>query len=322
MEHGSLGAYMKERRQALGLTQTEVCEGICETMTLSRLESGSQTPAYNRIVAMLQRLGLPDDRFIALLNKNELETDMLKNEIIACNIQFEEQVGQARQLAFEKGMEKLAELEAILEKDDQITRQFILRSKVILGKPEGGYSLDEQREMLLEAIRLTVPRFDLEEIDRSLYSLDEIKIIIQIANVYSLLGQHRKAVDILSQLLKYIQKHCSNLTQSASHLPFAAHNYALELALCGRYEEAIEIARLGWNSCVKFAHYQHFPGLIHIMAECYHFLGNDEKALRLFYQAYYIYEAIDNTVNLEQLKASLHEYYDLDFDPIGPHQVQ
>ena len=50
---------MKQRRLELGLTQEELCEGICEPITISRMENGRQTPSRNRINALLQRLGLP-----------------------------------------------------------------------------------------------------------------------------------------------------------------------------------------------------------------------------------------------------------------------
>ena len=63
-----------------------------------------------------------------------------------------------------------------MEADDNIIRQFILRSRVLLGD----YGFEEQLDMLLEATRLTVPRFDLDKIESFLYSFDEIKIINQI----------------------------------------------------------------------------------------------------------------------------------------------
>lgn len=44
MKNFFLGEYIKQRRLDLGLTQEQLCEGICEPMTLSRLENGKQTP--------------------------------------------------------------------------------------------------------------------------------------------------------------------------------------------------------------------------------------------------------------------------------------
>ena len=38
MKNVFLGEYIKQRRLDLGLTQEQLCDGICEPMTLSRLE--------------------------------------------------------------------------------------------------------------------------------------------------------------------------------------------------------------------------------------------------------------------------------------------
>ena len=52
MKNVFLGEYIKQRRLDLGLTQEQLCDGICEPMTLSRLENGKQTPSRNRINAL------------------------------------------------------------------------------------------------------------------------------------------------------------------------------------------------------------------------------------------------------------------------------
>ena len=124
MKNVFLGEYVKQRRLDLGLTQEQLCYGICEPMTLSRLENGKQTPSRNRINALLQRLGLPDDRYFALLSKNELEMEALQKEIVACNVT--EKVPE--------GFEKLAQFEKLADPDDQIAQQFALRSRVLLGR--------------------------------------------------------------------------------------------------------------------------------------------------------------------------------------------
>ena len=41
MKNVFLGEYIKQRRLDLGLTQEQLCDGICEPVTLSRLENGS-----------------------------------------------------------------------------------------------------------------------------------------------------------------------------------------------------------------------------------------------------------------------------------------
>lgn len=123
MKNVFLGEYIKQRRLDLGLTQEQLCDGICEPMTLSRLENGKQTPSRNRINALLQRLGLPDDRYFALLSKNELEMEALQKEIVACNANHR----------VEEGFETLKKFEQMqLREESKQTILFMrLRSPVL-----------------------------------------------------------------------------------------------------------------------------------------------------------------------------------------------
>lgn len=83
MQEISFGEYIKRERMKQGITQEMLCEGICETITVSRMENGKQMPSYSRIQAFLQRLGLPDDRYLALLGPKEMEIKTLQDEILA-----------------------------------------------------------------------------------------------------------------------------------------------------------------------------------------------------------------------------------------------
>ena len=58
MQEMFIGEVIKQRRKELGLTQEQLCEGICEPITISRMENGKQTPSRNRVIALLQSRGL------------------------------------------------------------------------------------------------------------------------------------------------------------------------------------------------------------------------------------------------------------------------
>lgn len=303
MKNVFLGEYVKQRRLDLGLTQEQLCYGICEPMTLSRLENGKQTPSRNRINALLQRLGLPDDRYFALLSKNELEMEALQKEIVACNANHR----------VEEGFETLKKFEQIADHDDQIAQQFILRSKVLLGRLDQRYTPQEQIDLLMQAIRLTVPRFNLDEIERFFYSTDEIKIINQIGIAYSDDGQNKKAADIYYQLLKYVRKHFKETITSIGVLPLVLYNYARVLDLCGRYEEGAALAKEGREACIQYGHYQVLPRCLEIEAECRHFMGDDEISKELYYQSYYLCKVIGYQIGLEVVKKEAKEYLNIDF---------
>lgn len=302
-----IGELIKKRRQELKLTQEQLCEGICEPITISRLENGRQTPSMNKLRVLLQRLDLPEDKYYALLNKNEMQVSDLQTEIVSCNVLKDS----------ERGLPKIDELEEIADPDDPLIRQFILRSKVLLGKRENEqiipYTYEEKLDMLFEAIRLTAPNFDIDAIYEGLYSIDEVKVINQIATVYSDLKQHKKAIDIYYQLLKYIKKHFQNILQSGGLLSLVAFNYARELDLVGRYTDAIEIAETGWKACTQYGQYRYLAPTIAIIAECNHFFGDDSKSKEYYRQSYYIYKAVDDERGARVITAEAKKYFGEDF---------
>lgn len=308
-----IGQIIKQKREELGLSQEQLCEGICTPATLSRIENGKQAPAYNRMNALLQRLDLPENRYYALMTKQELEIERLQKEIIVCNTNYERLQGEQKIEAYHRGQVLLVELESIMDKEDDITRQFILRSKAVLCREDNGDVIKKQRALLLDAIHLTAPNFDEENINQRLYNLTEVKIIIQLAANYSDNGQHKKAIDLLSQLLKYVQKHFKRNTQAVQQLSHITYSYALALGIDGRYEDSIEIAELGRQLAIDYGYYHFLPGLAHIMAECNYRLGNEEKSKNFYYQAYYVYKLLGNEHDRISIEKEARRFLNLEF---------
>lgn len=213
-----------------------------------------------------------------------------------------------------EGFDRLKKFEQIADADDPIAQQFILRSKVLLGRLDQRYTPQEQIDLLMQAIRLTVPRFDLDEIERFLYSVDEIKIINQLGIAYSDNGQNKKAADIYYQLLKYVRKHFEETITSVGILPMLYFNYARVLDLCGRYEEGAECAANGRKSCLKYGHYQYIPGCLEIEAECSHFMGDDKRSADLYRKCYYLCQVIEYPVGLQTVKKEASEYLGIEFE--------
>ncbi len=298
-----LGDVIRRRRLELGMTQEQLCEGICEPITVSRLENGKQTPSRSRISALLERLGLPGNRYYALLSKREQEESLLRKEINDCVARFYQKEGDGKKLVWEQARRALDRLMAVLDPEDTLAKQFVLRSRALLGERGEAYPYEKQLEMLLEALRLTAPRFDPEEIGQLRYTWDEIQLINQIAMVYAMAGQRKTAIGLYGQLLKYLKKNM----ESKKYLCLVSFNYARELAASKRYEDAIEVAEIGRKTCVERGHYQFLPGLLAIEAECAYFLGNRDCSIELYCQAYYLYEAIGDEHNLKRLERDARE---------------
>ncbi len=309
MQTFPIGKYIKYNRLNQHLTQEQLCEGLCEPATLSRLERGLQTPSNSLITALLYRLGLPDERFFALLSTNDDHIRQLKEEILSYNVMHN----------YRSGLEKLEELESLLDPDDLSSKQFALRSRAIVGKLRDGelqpYSPDEELNLLMQAIRLTVSDFDMENISDRLYGIDEIKIINQIALLYSDSGKISQALHLYDQLLEYVQQHFSKLYEPGGLLPLVAYNYARCLDMDRQYEKSIEIAEIGRQACVNYGVYRTLPGTLSIMAECCHFLGQEERSRDLYLQAYYLAKAIGHPSVEDTARREMKEY--LGVEPEG-----
>lgn len=308
MNEFEIGTYIKKRRLELGMSQEKLCEGLCSVPNLSRIENNQQDPSRSLARQLLDRLGLPNDRFLALWSKRDISAGALVREIRADLIRYRQSVQEDRAQIKEMIQEKLGKLEEMMDPGDRITRQFFLSNQAILGGSEGAYSAKEKLAMQMEAIRLTCPEFNPEDFRRGHYSMDESTLINQIANTYAEAGQRKRAIDIYSQLLWYIEKHDKELTGYANHFCLVALNYAIELDLEKHYSEAIEIAEEGRKVCLKYVDYQFLPGFLAVQAECHYFLGAVEKSRELYLQAYYTYTAYGDISNQKNIRQEMKEH--------------
>ena len=90
------------------------------------------------------------------------------------------------------------------------------------------------------------------------------------------------------------------------------HNYSIELGRERRYLESIEIAERGRKVCTFYGEYQFLPGFLAIQAESNYFLGKEIESRELYLQAYYIYKAFGDGLNLEHMRQEMKEHLDID----------
>lgn len=142
-------------------------------------------------------------------------------------------------------------------------------------------------------------------------------LVNRIARTYAGSGNRKKAIGILSRLLRYIEKNNRELDMYPRQFCLVAHNCAIDLGVEGEYEKAAELARRGWDMSVKGGYYQFLPGFVAIVAECSYFLGDVRRSKELYVQAYSLYKALDDETNLGIMKREMKEY--LGMEP--PYQV-
>ncbi|MDE7218128.1 MAG: helix-turn-helix domain-containing protein, partial [Oscillospiraceae bacterium] len=240
-----IGEYIRSHRKKQGITIEDLCAGICDRSTLSRLERGKQTPSRDKLYALLHRLGLPEDRVFVLVSEHDREIKALKQDIQTSVIAFEKADPETRPQLRERTMEKLKRLEEITDKDDAINRQYILSTQVTLGTPDGPYTPAQRRRLLEKAIRMTVPGFQLDRAEKFRYRLEEMTLLNKLARTFSMEGKREEAIGLYDRLLQNIEDNGRELEGYPGQFCLIAHNYAINLGLAGKYEKALKIAEQG-----------------------------------------------------------------------------
>lgn len=297
-----IGEYIKRKREEKEIKQDELCYGICDRSTLSRIERGKQEPSYYILKALLQRLGISEDRCQILMGAQEFEIAELQREIVADNVRKD----------FSSALKKIRRLEELSQSaENPLLQQFILRVRAAAGYEENGERLDydnpTQRKMLIQALELTCPGITMENMCSFLLSENEAKIINQIAITYSEEGNRRQAIEIYRQLIRYVQSYFAGCEIGQVMLPLTAYNYSRLLGQERRYEEAIEIAELGRQCCVKYNKCRFLGGLLFNIACCLHDLGKDVESMELMVQSYYVNKAMNRTRSCEVVKNYMKE---------------
>lgn len=315
-EHGMreilIGEHIRNHRTMQHLTQKELCEGICDVSTLSRLERGKQTPCRDTVNALLHRLGLPEDRIFVLVDENDLEIAALKRDIQADTIEFEKAAKEARPLIWERAMKKLEQLEKIIAEDDAINRQYILSARVTLGTAEGPYAPSQRRKLLEEAIRMTVPEFRPDRAEKFRYRLLERTLLNKLARTLSMEGKKEEAIDLYGRLLRNIEETAKHLEGYAAQFCLVAHNCAINLAAMGRYDEACKLAERGQEVGIRYGYYLFLPGFLATQAECRFFLGEREKSAELYLRAGCLLDVIGDRRNLEIIRKEMWERLEME----------
>ena len=273
---------------------------------MSRIEKGRQTPSLSKLKALLSRLGLPSEKYYATLSEDEMTIETLKSEIVDFNTR----------LLYKEALAKIEKLAALTKENDKLTQQFILRSRALAGKEKNSeiepYTAKEQLELLWKAIRLTKPKFDLEDIDRLYYSLDEIKVINQMGLLHIQAKQYRKANEIYYLPKRYLDKRF-HINESTSGIAILIiYNYALSLCESKRYDEAEEIAEYGRKLSIKWSRSGSLGGLLYVLGECKYRNGRPEECKKYFIRSYYAFLNFDDFQNAEVTRDNLKEYFSMD----------
>ncbi|MDE6364024.1 MAG: helix-turn-helix domain-containing protein [Lachnospiraceae bacterium] len=224
-----IGDVLRIRRKMYGLTQEELCKGICVPKTLRRTEKMKRNMQQDMLGAMMRRLGLSKEYQRAWLVTNDEDVVRLSEELAICRNNFE--VERARWL--------LNQIEKKISFEIPENRQYFIEAETSLDWMEGKIKDEEYAARQGEALRCTLDTEKLMNLDEIYLTEMEISCICKSIKV---LGMHEKK-EYIEFLMRYFRQYEEKreLTDCVVMYEFVMVCMASELGNMGDYQTAVNI---------------------------------------------------------------------------------
>jgi len=290
---------IKSLREKKGLTQIQLSDGICSQETLSRLENGMRLPQPWIFESLLKRLGEEPEYYpYAFITKKDKKIADLKFELKSLlRNKDEESMIQAEKLIAELEKDKTFNEKAY----EKLNSSFLHRAKATVAFKKKKY--DDLYEHALNAVRVTIPHFDLNDIDAiDTYSLtfDEIWAINQIGASFLQRGELNIPTNIFLKLIQSVNKHSYYEDEEGRRYIAILYNLITSLGRSRRYLETLKYCEQGLELCHRHQHSYYYPLILFNKACSLLYLSRKEETLELLQKVFTLFKAYDRIKELEQ----------------------
>lgn len=242
----SIGNFINQRREELGITQDDLAEGLCSITTLSRLENCEQTPRSGTVRALLQRLGYSGALLFQAVGREEFEISQLQVKIVQMFNSYDR-----------SGVpEALVKLDGYRDFFSKSDRQFYEIIYAVFYKDR--FTNDEMLQRLESALRITHPKYSIDNLPK-LLTYEESTALNNIAIVHDKSGERDTAIRILYYLKYYYELHTVDIEERKRFLPMIIYNLSKILGLAGRYDECIDICLQGIRAAREMGNFLNMP---------------------------------------------------------------
>lgn len=266
----TLGDVIRELRKEKKLTQEDLADGICSSVSLSRIENGVQMPSSQTLERLLQRLGTSLYQICNIYYENEQQQ------------KFDEKMDEIMEL-FSSG--NYAAVHGFIGKMEEeelrpFQKQYVLFLRAALDLYEGG-ELSAVLDCLKESLSQTKSDFHYESFANSLLTPIETNILNVMSVVYHKMGHLTEAISLNSQLYHVLCKSNSKLKKHSILKANVLFNLVEYLGADKRLEEAWEHLLLLEAMSQKEGENILFLETLFIKAKLLYQLERKEESLRI-----------------------------------------
>ncbi len=288
-----IGQVIKRTRESLGLTQQELCEGICGLETISRIETGKQIPNRANFQALMERMGKCGEKYLPSVRSGDME-------MIAWWRNIECLVAKQK---YDRFYEEIEKFQCEIDLDDRVNQQAIRRISALVDFYTHKITAAEKRQRMEEALRCTVPGYREGNIPKGVFSRTEIRIFCNIAVSYAEEENYEAAICMMEQIQQYYLDTKIDSRERAEGEVLALSNYAQCLGRYGDTEKAVQIGEKAMKICLEESKGNILSNILYNIAFEKELLGYDKKVYKeLLLQAYYIAELNGDFKGMQHIK--------------------
>ncbi len=138
---------VRDLREAKGVSQEELCEGICAQETLSKIETGSRSPNKKNLYRLLKKMGMERENYYGFIETDKYELYEKVREYNRCFPKGKTE--EARKL--------LDEIEKGIDMTKLVNRQFIGMERIFEQTANNNITRKHANKQLREILYLTMP---------------------------------------------------------------------------------------------------------------------------------------------------------------------
>ncbi len=293
MEYIQAGQMIREFRKRKGLSQEQLCEGLCEPPTMSKIEKGRQYPNKKLLDALLIRLQEHVELRVPL-SASDFERAQIEREVLSRTSNHDYEVLE------------LAERYKCCSASMNIHEQqfYLFTRAVYLFGIERDWKTAHER--LEQAIQLTIPKYK-SGADISIMLLTSIEFVIlnNLAICQWFLMQREEALALMEQLYEILDSYDIDREEYAKRLPVTAYNLSLWLGLQENYEKSLAVAEKGIQCSVKYGKYALLADLLYNKGFTFMKLGRVAEGIEILKKSFMLMYASDNAKSYKDFKDDL-----------------
>lgn len=288
-----IGTLIKTRRKELNMTQEDLCEGICEPVTISRIENGKQIPSTEHLKAILERLNLPTQQIICLVPSMTSSIQAQFKEVLDEVDSYFQLSNKKAEISYEQLKTKITNLECYDSQSKQL--KFLLQSALTISNNE----LDniELSKKTVDMIHLTYPDFTEKNIKYHFLNYNEFLLIFLLALLYYSTNKHEIAEVVIQQLGYHLDNHFS-FENNSDFIMKHILIFLFFIIQANEFNFAIRIGKFAKNQCIKYQQFKYLGYLYEQLSQC---TTNIDERNDYINKAYYMYVSTENENGIQRI---------------------